>query len=180
MRFLLPTYFLVFSFLCFGDGFNYKKLETPPSSIDKFDWQDGSDDLGWVPHVIVRLDFSDDSFKCFPRIVKVKGKYKSQILIQTTKGTPQYITFKYRSNRLFTVKIRTSGKSSNSNLPENEKVEYYAVCDVDMKEYISNFVKEIPTHLIIDISGKTLELKFPPEWIESFNQMKPLFLIDSK
>ena len=166
---------LISCFLCFADDFNYETLKNPPKEVDCFDWQDGTSDLGWIPHSLTKIDAGKNGiFYCYPRIVRLSGKYKCQIRIHSSINYPKEIMFKYITGKTFVVPVKSKGTEKH-----NYGISFYVTCELSSKVFVTNFIKEKPSHIVLNIDSNKYELSFFDGWKKSFDLMKPFFKLDN-
>ena len=168
---------LISCFLCFADDFNYELLKNPPANIEFIDYQDG--DVCYIPKKVIYTETSNiGTVSMYPRIIRLAGKLKIQIIFISDKGHANKIYIKHKGN-FVELKITGVRESPHKRL---EKI-LWVICEVTFNEYVEYFIKNFPSDLrfnVPQISKFTLETDIPEGWKKSFDAMKPFFKLDNE
>ena len=178
MKKILTTIWATFTCcLCFADGFNYETLKNPPANIQFIDYQDG--DVCYVPKKVIYTETSNiGTVSMYPRIMRLSGKLKIQVLFISDKGHAKKIYIKHKGN-FVELKITGVRESPHKRL---EKI-LWVICEVTFNEYVEYFIKNFPSDLrfnVPQISKFTLETDIPEDWKKSFDTIKPFFKLDNE
>ena len=163
--------------LCFADGFNYETLKNPPANIQFIDYKDG--DVCYLPKQVVYTETSNiGTVSMHPRIIRLSGKLKVQIIFISDKGHAKKIYIKHKG--IF-VELKIAGVRE-SPLKRLGKM-YWVICELPIEKYVEYFIKNFPSDLrfnVPQISKFTLETDIPKSWKKSFDAMKPFFKLDNE
>ena len=166
---------LISCYLCLADGFNYETLKNPPSNIQFIDYKDG--DVCYLPKQVVYTETSNiGTVSMHPRIIRLSGKLKVQIIFISDKGHAKKIYIKHKGNF---VELKITAPNKN---PDKDKI-FWVRCEIPIDEYIEYFIKNFPSDLrfnVPQISKFTLETDIPNGWKKSFDAMKPFFNLDNE
>lgn len=166
---------LISCFLCFADDFNYELLKNPPANIQFIDYKDG--DVCYVPKKVIYTETSNiGTVSMYPRIMRLSGKLKIQVLFISDKGHAKKIYIKHKGNF---VELKITAPNKN---PDKDKI-FWVRCEIPIDEYIEYFIKNFPSDLrfnVPQISKFTLETDIPEGWKKSFDAMKPFFKLDNE
>ena len=168
---------LFFCCICFADGFNQEALKNPPANIQFIDYKDG--DVCYIPKAVIYTETSNiGTLSMYPRIIRLSGVLKIQILFISDKGHAKKIYIKHKGN-FVELKIAGVRESPHKRLGKI----YWVICELPIEKYVEYFIKNFPPDLrfnVPQIDKSTLEVEIPKDWKDSFDAMKPFFKLDNE